>query len=109
MKGFGLARTWLEADAFITLPVLKTHATTVFTGAIKNQWGCVPRYDRILLHKYLHELVGDLNKRRPVTLGSDGRDGRDAGPRADQRLPDQPPRSAGQPRPDRASTRPACG
>jgi uncharacterized protein (DUF362 family) len=69
MKGFGLARTWLEADAFITLPVLKTHATTVFTGAIKNQWGCVPRYDRILLHKYLHQLVGDLNKLRPVTFG----------------------------------------
>src|SRR5437868_1076699 len=68
MEGFGLARTWLEADAFVTLPVLKTHATTVFTGAIKNQWGCVPRYDRILLHKYLHELVGDLNKLRPVTL-----------------------------------------
>lgn len=68
MKGFGLARTWLEADAFITLPVLKTHATTVFTGSIKNQWGCVPRYDRILLHKYLHQLVGDLNKLRPVTL-----------------------------------------
>jgi uncharacterized protein (DUF362 family) len=68
MKGFGLARTWLEADAFITLPVLKTHATTVFTGAIKNQWGCVPRYDRILLHKFLHELVSDLNKLRPVTL-----------------------------------------
>jgi uncharacterized protein (DUF362 family) len=68
MKGFGLAKTWLEADAFITLPVLKTHATTVFTGSIKNQWGCVPRYDRIMLHKYLHELVGDLNKMRPVTL-----------------------------------------
>src|SRR5262245_24314868 len=68
MKGFGLARTWLEADAFITLPVLKTHATTVFTGALKNQWGCVPRYDRILLHKYLHELIGDINKLRPVTL-----------------------------------------
>jgi uncharacterized protein (DUF362 family) len=68
MKGFGLARTWLEADAFVTLPVLKTHATTVFTGALKNQWGCVPRYDRILLHRYLHELVGDLNRLRPVTL-----------------------------------------
>jgi len=69
MKGFGLAKTWLEADAAITLPVLKTHATTVFTGAIKNQWGCVPRYDRILLHKYLHELVSDLNKMRPITFG----------------------------------------
>jgi uncharacterized protein (DUF362 family) len=68
MKGFGLARTWLEADAFITLPVLKTHATTVFTGSLKNQWGCIPRYDRILLHKYLHELVSDINKMRPVTI-----------------------------------------
>jgi uncharacterized protein (DUF362 family) len=68
MRGFGVARTWLESDAFITLPVLKTHATTVFTGALKNQWGCIPRYDRILLHKYLHELIGDVNKLRPPTL-----------------------------------------
>jgi uncharacterized protein (DUF362 family) len=68
MKGFGLARTWMEANAFISLPALKTHATTVFTGTLKNQWGCVPRYDRILLHKFLHELIGDLNKLRPVTL-----------------------------------------
>jgi uncharacterized protein (DUF362 family) len=68
MKGFGMSPTWLRADAFITLPVLKTHATTVFTGCLKNQWGCVPRYDRILLHKYLHELIGDINKMRPVTL-----------------------------------------
>jgi uncharacterized protein (DUF362 family) len=68
MKGFGMSRTWLEADAFVTLPVLKTHATTVFTGALKNQWGCIPRYDRIVLHKYLHELIGDVNKLRPVTF-----------------------------------------
>jgi uncharacterized protein (DUF362 family) len=68
LKGFGMARTWLEADAFITLPVMKTHATTVFTGALKNQWGCIPRYDRILLHKYLHELIAAINKIRPVTL-----------------------------------------
>src|SRR5262249_10752755 len=68
LKGFGMARTWLEADAFITLPVLKTHATTMFTGALKNQWGCIPRYDRILLHKYLHELIGAINKLRPVSL-----------------------------------------
>ena len=68
LKGFGMARSWLEADAFVTLPVLKTHATTVFTGALKNQWGCIPRYDRILLHKYLHELIATVNAIRPVTL-----------------------------------------
>jgi len=68
LKGFAMSRTWLEADCFVTLPVLKTHATTVFTGALKNQWGCIPRYDRILLHKYLHQLIGEVNKIRPVTL-----------------------------------------
>ena len=68
LKGFGMARTWLEADVFVTLPVLKTHATTVFTGTLKNQWGCIPRYDRILLHKYLHALIGHVNAIRPVTL-----------------------------------------
>ena len=68
LKGFGMARTWLEADVFVSLPALKTHATTVFTGTLKNQWGCIPRYDRILLHKYLHELIGQINAIRPVTL-----------------------------------------
>ena len=68
LKGFAMSRTWLEADSFVTLPALKTHATTVFTGTLKNQWGCIPRYDRILLHKYLHQLIGDVNKLRPVTL-----------------------------------------
>lgn len=68
LKGFAMSRTWLEAECFVTLPVLKTHATTVFTGALKNQWGCIPRYDRILLHKYLHQLIGDINKLRYVTL-----------------------------------------
>ena len=45
-----------------------THHRTVFTGALKNQWGCIPRYDRILLHKHLHELICAVNALRPVTL-----------------------------------------
>jgi uncharacterized protein (DUF362 family) len=51
----------LDADVFVTLPVIKTHALTYFTGAIKNQWGCVPRYDRIALHYALDQLLVDLN------------------------------------------------
>jgi uncharacterized protein (DUF362 family) len=51
----------LECDALITLPVLKTHALTYFTGAIKNQWGCVPQYDRILLHQYLDPMLAALH------------------------------------------------
>ncbi len=57
-----LPRLMLEADAFITLPVLKTHALTYFTGALKNQWGCLPEYDRILLHKVLDPLLATLQR-----------------------------------------------
>jgi uncharacterized protein (DUF362 family) len=56
----GLPRALLEADVLINMPVLKTHALTVFTGSVKNLWGCVPRYDRICLHKYLDGLLSDL-------------------------------------------------
>ncbi|MBM4460186.1 MAG: DUF362 domain-containing protein [Chloroflexi bacterium] len=52
----------LDADVFMTLPVVKTHALTYFTGSLKNQWGCVPRYDRISLHWALDELLVDLQR-----------------------------------------------
>lgn len=55
-----MPRALFEAEVLIDMPVLKTHALTVFTGAIKNLWGCVPRYDRIIMHKYLDELLSDL-------------------------------------------------
>ncbi len=57
-----LPRALVEADVFITLPVLKTHALTYFTGALKNQWGCLPQYDRILVHKYLDPLLVTLHR-----------------------------------------------
>lgn len=57
-----LPRMLLEADAFLTLPVLKTHALTYFTGSLKNQWGCVPQHDRILLHRYIDELLVVLHR-----------------------------------------------
>jgi uncharacterized protein (DUF362 family) len=57
-----LPRQLLEADVFITLPVLKTHALTYFTGTLKNQWGCLPQYNRILMHKYLDPLLATLHR-----------------------------------------------
>ncbi len=68
-----LPRLLFEADVFITLPVLKTHALTYFTGTLKNQWGCLPQYDRILLHKYLDELIVSLHRvLRPKLTLMDG-------------------------------------
>ena len=61
IEGWGLSRTLLDADVFITLPVLKTHATTVFTGALKNQFGCYPQNNRILLHPHLDEVIVLIN------------------------------------------------
>ena len=61
LEGFELPADLLHCDVFITLPKLKTHALTYFTGALKNQWGCIPRYDRILLHKELDELIVQVN------------------------------------------------
>ncbi len=74
LDGWGLPRTLLECDVFVTVAKVKTHATTTFTGALKNQWGCLPQHDRILLHKYLHTLIGELNKiLRPRLAVLDGR------------------------------------
>jgi len=61
IRGWGLSKTLLDADVFITLPVLKTHATTAFTGALKNQFGCVPQHNRILLHPRLDEVLVLMN------------------------------------------------
>lgn len=68
-----LPKLLIEADAFITLPVLKTHALTYFTGALKNQWGCVPQHNRILLHRVIDELLASLQKAfRPKLTVMDG-------------------------------------
>jgi uncharacterized protein (DUF362 family)/ferredoxin len=39
---FVIANGVLEADGVISLPKMKTHQLTRFTGAIKNQFGCIP-------------------------------------------------------------------
>ncbi|MFC2060545.1 DUF362 domain-containing protein [Chloroflexota bacterium] len=41
-KKFVIANGILDADGVVSLPKLKTHGLTRFTGAVKNQFGCVP-------------------------------------------------------------------
>jgi uncharacterized protein (DUF362 family) len=65
---WNFARRFLETDYFVTLPALKTHATTVFTGSLKNQWGVVPRKDRLIWHKHLDRLLSDIAALVPVRL-----------------------------------------
>lgn len=48
---FTIARPVLEADAVITVPKLKTHVLTHYTGAVKNLYGTVPGFQKTVLHK----------------------------------------------------------
>lgn len=53
----------LQAGAYINIPVLKTHALTYFTGALKNQWGCVPDHlDRLRHHRYINPMLSSLQR-----------------------------------------------
>ncbi len=42
LNSINISRSVLNADVVITIPKLKTHGLTLFTGAIKNQFGAVP-------------------------------------------------------------------
>ena len=41
-KSWNVAKAAYEAEVVITLPKLKTHAMAYYTGAVKNQFGCIP-------------------------------------------------------------------
>jgi uncharacterized protein (DUF362 family)/ferredoxin len=49
-KSWNVAKAAYEADVVITLPKLKTHAMAYYTGAIKNQFGCVPGTQKAAWH-----------------------------------------------------------
>ncbi len=60
VKELFLPKTILNADAVVDLPLMKTHEITMFSGAIKNLFGCVPSNRRIYLHPYLPEVFHRL-------------------------------------------------
>ena len=46
-----LAGPALECDLLINLPKLKTHSLTLFTGAVKNLYGCLPGFQKGNWHR----------------------------------------------------------
>lgn len=76
---FTIAKRVLEADAVITVPKVKTHVLTSFTGAVKNLYGCVPGLQKTGLHKRYFKMrqFGKLlaliyGRVRPVLAVADG-------------------------------------
>ncbi len=46
-----LAKPIFDADVVINLPKLKTHSAGIYTGAIKNVFGCIPGLRKAKYHK----------------------------------------------------------
>jgi uncharacterized protein (DUF362 family) len=72
LKKAHVARTILEADVFINLPVMKIHSLTTVTLAIKNLHGIVSDYDKLYQHCYrdlaLARKLTDLLRIRRIGL-----------------------------------------
>lgn len=64
-----VARTVLQADFIINLPVLKIHCQTKVTNALKNLKGCISDKEKKRFHaRDLEQCIADLNTVIPVDL-----------------------------------------
>ena len=69
-----LAKPMFEADVVINLPKLKTHSASIYTGAVKNLFGCIPGLRKAKYHKIapnpidLGEIITDIHEARKVDL-----------------------------------------
>ena len=50
VKSFVIANGVLDSDGIVSLSKLKTHGLTRFTGAVKNQFGCIPGLRKAQYH-----------------------------------------------------------
>jgi uncharacterized protein (DUF362 family) len=68
-----------DVDFYVTTPVPKIHMNTKLSGALKNQWGCIPKPEmRLKLHPYFGPVVRAINRKLNVGLAVfDGRFGLD--------------------------------
>jgi uncharacterized protein (DUF362 family)/NAD-dependent dihydropyrimidine dehydrogenase PreA subunit len=46
-----LAKPLFDADVVINVPKLKTHSANIYTGAVKNVFGCIPGLRKAMYHK----------------------------------------------------------
>lgn len=61
-RSFFVSKAFLRTDVVISLPKLKTHALTLYTGAIKNSFAIVPASERQRAHncKTEEDFCGEL-------------------------------------------------
>ncbi len=49
--GYSIAKPFVDADAIVNVPKLKTHVLTSMTAGVKNLYGTIPGYQKAQLHK----------------------------------------------------------
>src|SRR5659263_232220 len=49
-KNFVVSKQVMDADVLISLPKLKTHGLTLFTGGVKNNFGCITGLNKAKMH-----------------------------------------------------------
>ena len=93
LSEFRVSHIVTEVDVILSLPVFKTHALTILTGAVKNLFGIVPGGQKTYLHTLAKsgndfgELLVDLYQAVPVPVltimdalrGMDGQNGPSGG------------------------------
>lgn len=74
LKGRGCT-VWIgEADVVINLPKLKTHSANVYTGAVKNLFGCIPGLRKATYHKMapdkedFGDIIADIHQATKFSL-----------------------------------------
>lgn len=77
LKDIEIIKKISEVDVFINVPILKHHATTILTGALKNMMGLTSRKTNVDFHlgsgkrndpEYLAQCIADLNLVRKPDL-----------------------------------------
>ncbi|MDF2592248.1 MAG: hypothetical protein K0S75_1714 [Clostridia bacterium] len=74
VKEMYIAKPMFDADVVINLPKLKTHSAAIYTGAVKNVFGCIPGLKKAEFHKlapdpkYFGEITADIHKLCKIDL-----------------------------------------
>jgi ferredoxin len=74
LRSMFLAKPLFEADFVINLPKLKTHSAGIYTGAVKNLFGCIPGLKKAEYHRLapdpqdLGHIIADIHQGIKVGL-----------------------------------------
>jgi len=69
-----IAKPMFDADVVINLPKLKTHSAQIFSGAVKNVFGCIPGLKKAKYHKMapdssdFGQIICDIHRATKIQL-----------------------------------------